>query len=255
MSSSSAMKAGFSGILGDATEVPRARLGHGPADACLGGGLRLAALHEVFPAASCDEAAASGFALALAARALGRRKWLLWVRQDFSALENGDIHAPGLFETGIDPNRVLMVRAPDVMGALRAGAEGLACKGMGAVIIEVWGKAKIFDLVASRRLALVAAEHGVTAIVLRFGTAPEPSAAETRWLAGSAPSSPSNAEDWGAPRFDAALMRHRHGGCGRWVMEWDRDNGIFRQTHSCALAAISSGRPAEAALEGLQQAG
>lgn len=249
----SAIKARFSGILGDAAGAARAPLGHAPADACLGGGLRLAALHEVFPAASGNEAVASGFALALAARVSGPRKWLLWVRQDFSALENGDLHAPGLLEMGIDPNRVLMVCAPDAMGVLRTGAEGLTCAGFGAVIIEVWGRPKIFDLVASRRLALAAAEHGVTAIVLRFGTAPEPSATETRWIVGAAPSR--NAEDWGTPVFDAALVRHRHGACGRWVMEWGRDNGIFRQTHSRALATAPSDRPVEAAMEGFRQAG
>ncbi len=227
MSRSSVIKARFSGGLADLPGAVRVPLGPTPADACLGGGIRLAALHEVFPAASGEGGTASGFALALAARVLGPRKWFIWVRQDFSALENGELHAPGLLEIGVDPRRMLMVRASDVMGVLRAGAEALACKGMGAVIIEVWGKAKVFDLVASRRLALAAAEHGVTAIVLRFGAAPEPSAAETRWIV-NATASPRNAEDWGTPIFDAALVRHRHGVCGRWVMEWDRDNGIFK---------------------------
>jgi len=246
-----AIKACFSGLLEGTAEAARAPLGHAPADACLGGGLRLASLHEVFSEGG-SEAAASGFALALALRALDRRKWLMWVRQDFSALENGEIHGSGLLELGIDPGGVLMVRAPDALAVLRAGAEGLACKGVGAVIIEAWGKSRVFDLAASRRLTLAAQRYGVTVIALRFGAEPEPSAAETRWLVKAAPS---HTEDWGAPIFDAALTRNRHGGCGHWVMEWDCNNGTFSETHSGALAAAPFDRPAATAVEGLRQAG
>lgn len=249
-----AIKARFASILEDPSGSARASFGCAPVDACLGGGIRPAVLHEVFPVAFGDVAAASGFTLALAARVRGPRNWLMWVRQDFSALENGEILGSGLLEVGINPARVLMACVPDARDVLRAGAEGLACKGMGAVIIEVWGKPKIFNLSASRRLALAAAEHGVTAIVLRFGTAPEPSAAETRWVVGSA-SSPSNIEAWGTSVFDAALIRNRHGACGRWVVEWDRNNAAFRETHSGALATVPSNRPFETAVEGNRQAG
>ena len=248
------IKARFAGFLEDVSTPARAALGHGPADTCLCGGLRLGALHEVFSAAPGEEAAASCFALALAVRVLGPHKWLLWVRQDFSALETGEIHAAGLLELGIDPSRVLMVRAPDAMGALRAGAEGLQCRGLGTVIIEPWGKPKVFDLVASRRLTLAAQQHGVTVILLHFGREPSPSAAETRWLIRAAPS-PSNDENWGRPLFDAALTRNRHGHTGHWAMEWDCSNGIFRETHSRAPAAASFDRPAEAAMESIRQAG
>lgn len=250
---SAAVKARFGSILGETTEAARAILGCAPADACLGGGLRLAALHEVFPAGAC-EAAASAFALALAARTLGSRKWLLWVRQDFAALESGEIHAAGLLELGLDPRHVLMLRVPDAVSALRAGTEGLNCKGLGATIIETWGKSNVFDLVASRRLTLAAQQHGVAAVVLRFGAEPEPSAAETRWLVKAGPSPPGK-EDWGMPVFDAALVRNRHGTCGRWIMEWDCNNGIFCEAHSRDLDAASFDGPAEAAMEGFRQAG
>ena len=226
-------------------------LGHRLADAALRGGIRRGALHEVFAARAGEEASASGFALALAARVLAKGKWLLWVRQDFSALESGEVHGAGLMEFGIDPSRVLMLRAPDATASLRAGAEGLDCRGLGAVIVEPWGEPKVFDLTASRRLTLAAQQHGVTAIVLRFGAEPDPSAAETRWLVKAAPSPPDD-EDWGRPLFDAALVRNRHGQAGRWIMEWDCDNGIF-QTHSGALAAAFADRSAETPL--VRQAG
>lgn len=243
----------FSDLLEDAGRKERTPLGYAPADHSLQGGLCLGALHEVFAAHSGEEAAASGFALALARRALRPHAWLLWVRQDFSAREAGEIHAAGLLELNIDPARVVMVCTSDAKATLRAGAEGLACKGVGAVLLEPWGEARTFNLTASRRLTLAARQHGVTAIALRFGANPTPSAAETRWLVRAAPSLPSE-EDWGKPRFDAALVRNRHGTGGQWVMEWDCDNGIF-QAHSGALAATSSDRPVEAAMERMRKAG
>src|SRR5262249_41778316 len=101
----------FQSVLGSG----RATLGHAAADRALGGGLLTDTLHEVFPAAAGDAAAASAFALMLAARVQDKNKFLLWVRQDFSALEHGEIHGAGLIELGIDPKRVLMVRAADGM--------------------------------------------------------------------------------------------------------------------------------------------
>jgi protein ImuA len=205
----------------------RRTLGHAAVDICLGGGLKCGALHEVFPAAGADGPAATGFVLGLTARVIGKNKWLLWVQQDFLALECGDIPGTGLFAFGIDPSLLIMAKVPNPAAALRAGAEGLGCDGLGAVIIESWGGAKQFDLVASRRLTLVAAKHGVTTFSLRHGALPAPSTAETRWLLRTAVI-PAGA-DWGIPHFDAELLRNRHGGAGRWVMEWDCD-GNFHET-------------------------
>ncbi|MBV9572279.1 MAG: DNA repair protein [Alphaproteobacteria bacterium] len=221
----------------------------------LQGGLRSGAVHEVFSDSAGDEAAAAGFALALAIRALIKGQWLLWVQQDFSALEAGETHAQGLCELGGDPDRVLMLRAPDAKSVLRAASEGLHCKGIGVVLIEPWGEARMFDLLASRRLTLAAQQHGATAIVLRLGARPQPSAAETRWIVKSAESP--DEEDWGRPRFTAALVRNRHGPCGEWVMEWDCNNGIFCEppAHYRAVAAEAFHRSPEAAMEGLRQAG
>jgi len=230
-----------------------APLGHTSADACLSGGLARGALHEVFAGAPGQEASASGFALALARRVLTKNKWLLWVRQDFSALESGEIYGAGLRELGLDPSRVLMLHAPDAEAVLRAAGDALDCKGLGAVVIEPWGEPKIFDLVASRRLTLAAAKHNVTAILLRPGAEPAPSAAETRWLIQAAPSPPD--DDWGAPLFDVSLARNRHGPLGHWLMEWNHDESIFRTAHRSALAAAPADRPAEAALEDRRQAG
>jgi protein ImuA len=237
------------------TRIP---LGVPRADSCLAGGLRQDALHEVFAGGAGAEAAATGFALGLAQRVLGKHKWLVWVRQDFSALEAGEIFASGLLELGLDPARVLMVRAHDARDVLRAGADALASKGVGAVILEPWGEAKAFDLVASRRLTLLAQQHATTAIVLRFAADPLPSAAETRWSVTAAASNPddeANNENWGKSRVQAALVRNRHGNLGCWTMEWDCNDGFFTEAHPGAVSAAPVDRSLEAALEGLRAAG
>lgn len=227
----------------------RVPLGHGLADAALGGGLPLGALHEVYAGDPGDGAAAAGFASALAARASPvKAGWLFWIRQDFSAAEHGELHAAGLFDLGLDPARVLMLKVADVADALKAAGDALACRGLSAVVIETIGEPKVFDLTASRRLTLAAAQKGVTAIVLRLCATPEPSAAETRWVVRAGASPPH--DNWGAPVFAATLARNRHGACGHWVMEWRCDERIFREpTHSGAVAAASfdrSHRTAEA---------
>ncbi|MDE2474583.1 MAG: DNA repair protein [Alphaproteobacteria bacterium] len=228
-------------------------LGHAAADACLNGGLPCGALHEVFPDAAGDAPAATGFTLALAA-CVARKNWLLWVQQDFTHLEWGGIFASGLSAFGLDPSRFLIVRAPNTAAVLRAGAEALSCTGLGAVVIESWAGAQIFDLVASRRLTLSAAKHGVTLFALRHAARPAPSTAETRWLVRAAALPVDH--DWGCTRFDAELIRNRHGATGRWIMEWDGD-GNFHQTgaaHSGAVSAAALHRPLAAETEGLRRA-
>jgi protein ImuA len=235
--------------------TPLVPLGHGPADACLKGGLRQGALHEVFAAEASHEPAATGFALALAARMAGERRWLLWVRQDFAAIEEGELCGTGLVELGLDPSHVLMVHAADAAGVLRATAEGLATASLGAVVLEPWGEPKLFDLVTSRRLTLAAARNNVTAILLRPGAEPWPSAAETRWLIRAARSRDGQddwgqenwgqenwgQENWGMPAFDASLVRNRHGTTGQWVMDWNCDDRVFRQAaHPRGMAAASA---------------
>jgi protein ImuA len=210
-------------------------LGHAAADACLGGGLKCAALHEIFPAEVADAVAASGFAFALASCTIGKDKWLVWVQQDFAALEWGEIFATGLLALGFDPNRLMIVKVPDPASALRAGADALNCRGVGAVVIEFWRGAKIFDLVASRKFTLAAARHGVTAFALRHAALPAPSTAETRWHVRTAPFAA--AADWGEARFDAELLRNRHGGLGRWIMDWNGD-GRFHETGAADAGAV-----------------
>jgi protein ImuA len=206
------------GLPPDRPPVP---LGHPQADAVLGGGLRPGALHEVFAAGWC----ASGFAVLLTLLA-ARNRPLFWVRPDYEGLEYGAVSPHGLAELGGDPNQLILVTTRKADDALAAANDILACPHVGAVLLEIRGQPKALDLVASRRLSLAAGESGVSAILLREQAMAEPSAALTRWQVSSAPSRADD-DDWGNPVFDAKLTRHRMGGLGHFLMQWNCNHATF----------------------------
>jgi protein ImuA len=229
---------------GEAYLPDRVALGHADADATLQGGLAIGAMHEVF-AEGRQSATAAGFVAGLAGRATARRP-LLWVRQDFTEIESGAVSMSGLAELGLDPRLLVTVRAADVDTALRSAADALACDALGCVVLEVWGQARQLDLVASRKLTLAAQASGVTALLLRVAAEPMPSTAETRWIVRAAHSPPATL--WGAPVFDAQLVRNRHGPVGRWIMEWKCDECLFEKpaAYSQLVAAAPVHRPHQA---------
>ena len=198
-------------------------------DTRLGGGLARGALHELCAAEVGVHAAASGFALMLAARA-SRDKPILWVREDKGERHHGRLYAPGMVELGIDPGRIIQMSAPDTLSALRVGADILGCMGVGAAVIEPWGEAKKLDLTASRRLVLAAEKSGVAAFILRDMAVSFASAAATRWLVSPASSVPLPGNAPGQVSLAIELVRHR-GGIPPFglIMEWDRDGQIFRE--------------------------
>src|SRR5712675_1091373 len=226
---------------GDAYRPDRVALGHAEADAALQGGLAIGTMHEVFAGAGRQSAVATGFVAGLTGRAAARRP-VVWVRQDFADIESGALSMSGLAELGLDPRLLVTVRAADVDTALKTAADALACDALGVVVLEVWGEARQLDLVASRKLTLAAQMSGVTGLVLRVAAEPLPSTAETRWIvraAHSPPAAPSLPaasltpaapwSAWGAPVFDAQLVRNRHGPVGRWIMEWKCDERLFEK--------------------------
>jgi protein ImuA len=232
---------------GDGYALRKTALGHAGADAALRGGLALAAVHEVF----CEghqSAAAIGFIAGLAGR-LAPRRPLVWVRQDFSEIELGALSMSGWAELGLDPRCVVSVRAADAEAALRTAADALACDAVGAVVLEVWGEVRQLDLVASRKLTLAAQASGVTGLLLRVAAQQKPSTAETRWIVRAAHSPPSiDGSAWGAPVFDAELVRNRHGPVGRWIMEWKCDECLFAEpaAYPQPVAAAPAHRPHQA---------
>jgi protein ImuA len=238
---------------GDATAPGRVALGHADADAALQGGLAVGTVHEVFAEAGRHSAAATGFVAGLAGRATARRP-LVWVRQDFTEIESGAVSMSGLAELGLDPRLLVSVRAADVDTALRTAADALACDALGGVVLEVWGDARQLDLVASRKLTLAAQMSGVTALLLRVAAEPQPSTAETRWIVRAAHSPPA-VSAWGAPLFDAQLVRNRHGPVGRWIMEWKCDECLFEKpaAYPQPVAAAPAHRPHQAPVRARQR--
>src|ERR1700761_3259001 len=219
----------------------RVPLGFAPADAVLKGGLERGTLHEVY-AATNSETAATAFAAGLAIRVAGKKK-LLWIRQDYSALEFGELSATGFLELGIDPSQMLLVCTAHADDAIKAASDALTCSALGAIVIEIPGEPKILDLVTSRRLTLAAAQGGVTTFLLRFGAKIQDSTAETRWVIRTGASS--QEENWGQPVFATDLVRNRRGRTGHWVMEWNCENRLFREpargdaAHHRALVSAS----------------
>ena len=202
-------------------------LGLASIDGVLPGGLARAALHEAYAAGAADAAAATAFALALA-HTLEPKRPIIWARQDFLDVETGRPYGPGCAELGLDPGRITLVRAHDGLDVLQAALEAARCSGLGAVVAELWGETKAFDLTASRRLALAAEASALPVLVVRCGASPGASAAETRWQVRPAPSRALAANAPGQPSFQITLLRQKSGPFGQnWHVEWNRDRGCF----------------------------
>src|SRR6516225_8542389 len=243
-------------------------LGHPGIDGALGGGLSAGALHEVAAAREAETAAASGFALALAARmtswqgatAIGNScdararnderavsvtsgRHVLWIAEDLSLAENGAPYGPGLDGIGIAPERLITVAAARERDVLWAMEEALRCRAVGMVIGEM--RPRDIDQVATRRLALAAAAGNALGLILRTAPDDGPSAAATRWIVDAAPSL--NAERGhgvGPARLLARLVRNRRGHLGAWIVEWNSVEQRFElATHSEPVAGSAFDRP------------
>ncbi|MGF1611276.1 MAG: ImuA family protein [Kiloniellales bacterium] len=204
-----------------------------------GGGLPVTGLHEIEgERAEWDDGVASGFCLALLARLAAARDGLagpvLW------AAAQDDLYAPGLAGFGLDPGRLLLVRAGNDRDVLWALEEGLRSGSLGAVVGEVTA----LDRTAGRRLQLATEAAGLPCFLLRrprlAGRGREgPSAAVTRWRVAPLPSliGPSQAKLAsdseaaagliGRPRWRVALLRCRGAAPADFVMEWDHATGAF----------------------------
>lgn len=189
-------------------------------------GLTPAQLHEIYADDVQDDAAAIGFAVAVALA--GGALPLLWIRTEGAARGAGRLLAAGLAELGLPPEALMLVAAADEAALLRAAADAARCPGLGTVLVESRGRMAGLDLTATRRLMLAAEEAGTTVLSVRLAAEPVPSAAATRWRVAAAESTPLPANAPGRPAFRIECLRRRGGAagpCGR--VEWNRDSRCF----------------------------
>ena len=191
-------------------------------------------LHEIVFAHSGDQAAATGFAAALALRLAGADT-VFWCQRTEDRREAGRLYGPGIAALGGDATRFIHVCVRRDVDVLWAMEEAIAS---GAVPVVV-GEAARIDLTASRRLALAAEKSDVTALFLRPSAGSLSNAAWTRFLVAPAPSAPNpfDARAPGCPRFFLTLQRARTGigAAGTLsrpcLVEWNHE------THCFAMAA------------------
>jgi protein ImuA len=227
-------------------------------DHALDGGLALGALHEIAAARESEIAAASGLALALAAR---QKRPVLWIAEDMALVESGMPYGPGLDDLGLAPERLVAVTAAKTRDVLWAMEEALTCRGVGAVIGEI--RSPCLDLIATRRLSLAAGRRDQLALLMRTQPGTDASTAATRAIVGAEPSAP---HVHGPSRLAFTLTRNRRGPLGSWNLEWNRverrfdlapahrepvAQAAFHRSHRAAGAAYLSplagrGRPPKA---------
>ncbi len=213
------------------------------------GGLARAGLHEIFGTRGNggDAGAADGFAAILLARLAAspasdrptsdrpvpaQSQRAIWVRGMDDA-DTAPLYLPGLAAFGLDPARLLVVRARNDAEVLWALEEGARSPALAAILGEV----RAADFTASRRLQLAAASSGVSVLLRRAysptgraGALPA-SAALTRWRASPAPGGTGRLaggmgnDSVGPARWRIALMRCRGGGPGEWLLEWHDATG------------------------------
>ena len=230
-------------------------------DAALpGGGLALGALHEILGAGGDEEdcAASAGFAAAIAGRlaaddSLQKQRQAAGDGLVLWCLKHDDLYGPGLAAHGLDPARIVIVRAARDDDILWALEEGLRTPRSLGGIAAVIGEVGRLPMVAGRRLQLAAERSGVVALLLRrwrtgsqaAAERPRPSAAVTRWRIASLSSVPEAGEPGlmgliGQPRWRVELLRCRGGEAAAWTMEVADAAGLVR------LPAELADRPAAA---------
>ncbi len=203
-----------------------------------------APLTEIAPAASGDDLAAFGFALAWA-RAAAEGLILLAMPE---ALEH-EIGAPfsaGVSQFGLPLDRLILAPTRSQADALWACEQALSVRGAYALCVVAPAR-KGLSLTATRRLLLRAEENGARCLLLRYDGA-EASAAWTRWRIAHGPSQ-APARELGRPAFSVSLVRSRFGPSGlSWRVEWNAHESGFLADAPGALDGAAPAAPVHRAL-------
>ncbi|HYN37972.1 MAG TPA: hypothetical protein VES39_01850 [Rhodospirillales bacterium] len=187
------------------------RLGEPVLDAALpDGGLPRCGLHDILGADG--DAAAGGFALALAGRLAGDGGRLLHVGLRYRRHAAGLPYGPGLVRFGIDPDRLIVADAGRPADLLWAMEEGLRSGALAGVV----GEGVAVDATAARRLQLAAEAGGAAALLLPPADT-RSLVALSRWRVAAAAST----DGLNRPRWRVVLERCRGGSPGDWLVDWD----------------------------------
>lgn len=186
-------------------------------------------LEEAAAAHSQDMAAALAFALSRvleAADGAGDGRPLAMAATTLFHAERGRLSAWGARALGLDPGRVLLIRARREAEALWAFEEALKSGAVAAALCALDSP----SLVATRRLDFAARSGQARAMVLRSAPPSDLSAARLRWRIASAPSAPHPLDPRapGAARLRAELARSRDGRTGAFTLELDHETHRFR---------------------------
>lgn len=139
-------------------------------------------VQEVYADAARESGASLAFALSQARTLLtASRPAILYVQLARDGQFFGLPYGPGLAWFGLDPSRLLIVRAADMTEFLWATEEATTCRAVAAIIAEVKGASKLLNFTASRRLSLRASANRVSLFLLRYGQQRESSAGHLRW--------------------------------------------------------------------------
>jgi protein ImuA len=226
---------GLSGNALQGKESSKTLLSLGAPDGVLKGGLGLGELHELAPLAPFHSGASLGFALALATLA-PRSGPVIWVQQDFAALETGALYGLGCDLFGLASSRLLLVRTATPRDTLWAMEEAVKTSGMAAVLGELAQDGQAADLTATRRLSLAAQQGGELCLILRQAACSQPSAAATRWVIAATAGAADGFGGLGRTAFRLSLTKNRRGPCGSWVLQWDHHAKRFLPALSVAVA-------------------
>jgi protein ImuA len=140
--------------------------------------------------------------------------------------ERGRLSGWGARGVGLDPARLVVIRARREPEAQWAFEEALKSGALSAVI----GALEAPSFVATRRLDFAARAGQTSALVLRAKPAVDLSAARLRWRICAQPSAPHPFDPRapGAARLAAELVRSRDGKSGRFLLEQDHATRRFR---------------------------
>jgi protein ImuA len=220
-------------------------LGAPAVDAALGGGLAFGTLHDIAAAAPAEMGAATGFAVALAAR-VPRARTVLWIQQELASFEAGYLYGPGFEIFGLPMRRFVMLRVMRSRDVLWAMEEALASRTLAAVVAELMNDDA--DLTATRRLSLAAAESETLALLLNHHATAGVNAAATRWQVAAHPGPRDSFGGLGVTAFALSLVKNRHGPTGLWHVAWNHHERVFSAASSGGVAAPARDRQDRAPL-------